>query len=95
MSLFFRSLRGLSNFLAQGRLHGEKSFLGLIGRGGMSGPLGVFFEGSWNAPMEEGGSFFNILLSITKLYRNVQRLLRGHQHVCQSMFCGTCRSKDP
>ena len=57
--------------------------------------IGAAPEGSWNAPMEEGGSFSNVLLSITKSYRNVERILPGHQHVCQSMFCGACRSKDP
>ncbi len=95
MSLFFRSLRGFSNLLTQGHLHGEKSFLGLIGRGGCRVRGGSFSRAHGTLLWKKGGIFSNILLSITKLYRNVQRLLLGHQHVCQSMFCGPCRSKDP
>ena len=51
----------------------REEFLGPDRPGG-AGPLVVFFEGSWNAPIEEGGSFPNVLLSITKLYRNVQNI---------------------
>ena len=42
MSLFVGALRGRTNFLTQGRLHGAKGFLGLIGRGGCRVRWGSF-----------------------------------------------------